>query len=234
MAQQTDFTLLDDTFRQNYTTNVDILKARLKAARQQPKQDIASFFCDVQTLGRRAYRAFPFFIERIVLTSFIERMSDSTLRWELRKSKPASTDEAHTMDMELNSFLELERGAWSMSTVVPESAVNLVSRISSELHTNDITDTFIRTLTEKLNEGLPHSGKTQDPSTYRAQDSRSSSVESNGNKSVRFQTSDTWKTKNQHEKQHQGRSPKLRKTNKNNSNREPCKHCKQNNHDSRE
>ena len=94
VAQQTDFTLLVDAFRQNYTTNVDILKARLKAARQQLNQDIASILCDVRTLARRAYRAFPHLIEQIVLTSFIEGLSDSTLRWELRKSKPATADEA--------------------------------------------------------------------------------------------------------------------------------------------
>ena len=87
VAQQTDFTLLVDAFRQNYTTNVDILKARLKAARQQPNQDIASFLCDVRTLARRAYRAFPHLVEQIVLTSFIEGLSDSTLRWELKKKQ---------------------------------------------------------------------------------------------------------------------------------------------------
>ena len=41
-AQQTDFNLLADAFRQNYTTNVDIIKARLKAARQQPNQDFSA------------------------------------------------------------------------------------------------------------------------------------------------------------------------------------------------
>ena len=214
VAQQTDFTLLVDAFRQNYTTNVDILKARLKAARQQPNQDIASFLCDVRTLARRAYRAFPHLIEQIVLTSFIEGLSDSTLRWELRKSKPATADEALTMAIELNSFLELEKSARSTSTVAPESAVNQVSRTSSEIQTNDLMDTFVRTLTEKLNKALPHSGKTQDSNTYTTQNSRSSSAESNGNKSVRFQTSNTWHTKNQHNKQHRGRSPDLRKTNK--------------------
>ena len=127
VAQQTDFTLLVDAFRQNSTTNVDILKARLKAAQQQTNQDIASFLCDVQTLVRRAYRAFPHLIEQIVLTSFIEGLSDSTLRWELRKSKPATADEALTMTIELNSFLELEKGARSTSTVAPKSAVNQVS-----------------------------------------------------------------------------------------------------------
>ena len=165
VAQQTDFTLLVDAFRQNYTTNVDILKARLKAARQQPNQDIASFLCDVRTLLRRAYRAFPHLIEQSVLTSFIEGLSDSTLRWELRKSKPATADEAITMAIELNSFLELEKGARSTSTVAPESAVNQVSRTSSEIQTNDLMDTFVRTLTEKLNKALPHSGQTQDSNT---------------------------------------------------------------------
>ena len=167
VAQQTDLTLLVDAFRQNYTTNVDILKARLKAARQQPNQDIASFLCGVRTLARRAYRAFPHLIEQIVLN----------------------------MAIELNSFLELAKGARSTSTVAPGSAVNQVSRTSSELQTNDLMDTFVRTLTEKLNKALPHSGKTQD-----LRNSRSSSVESNGNKSVRFQTSNTWNTKNQHKK----------------------------------
>ena len=234
VAQQTDFTILVDAFRQNYTTNVDILKARLKAARQQPNQDIASFLCDVRTLARRAYRALPHLIVQIVLTSFIEGLSDSTLRWELRKSKPATANEALTMAIELNSFLELEKGARSTSTVAPESAVNQVSRTSSEIQTNDLMDTFVLTLTEKLNQALPHSGTTQDLNTYKTQNSRSSSVESNGNKSVRFQTSNTWNTNNQHKRQHRGRSPEQRKTNKNNSNREPCKHCKRNNHDSRD
>ena len=234
VAQQTDFTLLVDAFRQNYTTNVDILKARLKAARQQPNQDIASFLCDVRTLAHRAYRAFRHLIEQIVLTSFIERLSDSTLRWELRKSKPATADKAPTMAIELNSFLELEKGARSTSTVAPESAVSQVSRTSSELQTNDLMDTFVRTLTEKLNKALPHSGKTQDSNTYRSQNSRSSSVESNCNKYVRFQANNTWSTKNQHKKQHRGRSPELPRTTKNNSNRKPCKHGKRNDHDSRD
>ena len=145
----------------------------------------------MRTLARRAYRAFPHLTELIVLTSFIEGLSDFTLRWKLRKSKPATADEALTIAIELNSFLELEKGARSTSTVAPESTVNQVSRTSSELQTNDSMDTFVRTLTEKLSKALPHSGKTQDSSTYRTEDSRSSSVESNGNKSVHFQTNIT-------------------------------------------
>ena len=79
-AQQTAYNLLVDAFRQNYTTNVDLLKKRLKAAPQQPKQDISAFLCDIRTLARRAYRAFPHLVEQIVLTSFIEGLSDAKLR----------------------------------------------------------------------------------------------------------------------------------------------------------
>ena len=75
-------TFLVDAFRQNYTTNVEILKARLKAARQQPGQDIATFLSDIRTLSRRAYRDHPHLLEQIVVTSFIEGLNNSTLRWE--------------------------------------------------------------------------------------------------------------------------------------------------------
>ena len=98
--QQNDFDLLVDAFRQNYTTNVDILKARLKGAKQQPSQDIATFLCDIRTLARRLYRAQPHLIDRIVLTSFIEGLQSSTLRWELRKTKPSKADEALTLAIE--------------------------------------------------------------------------------------------------------------------------------------
>ena len=51
VAQQADFSLLVDAFRQSYTTNVDVLKARFKAARQQPSQDTSAFLCDIRTLA---------------------------------------------------------------------------------------------------------------------------------------------------------------------------------------
>ena len=65
--QQTNFDLIE-AFRQNYTTNGDILKARLKAAKQLPKQDIATFLCDVRTLPRRLYGNFPEMIDPMGLT----------------------------------------------------------------------------------------------------------------------------------------------------------------------
>ena len=69
-----------EAFRQNYTTNAEILKDRLEAARQQPGQDIATFLSDIRTLARRAYRDRPPLLEQIVVTSFIEGLNNSTLR----------------------------------------------------------------------------------------------------------------------------------------------------------
>ena len=107
--QRADYDLLVHAFRQNYTTNVDVLKAHLKAAEQQPEQEIANFFCDLRTLARRAYRASPHLIDQIVLTSFVERLKSPTLRWELRKAKPRTVKEALTLALELDSFIALER-----------------------------------------------------------------------------------------------------------------------------
>ena len=87
--------------------NVDILKARLKAARQHPNQYISAFLCDIRPLARRVYRAFPNLVEQIVPTSFIEILSDATLRWEHRKYKPATANDALAPALELNSFLEI-------------------------------------------------------------------------------------------------------------------------------
>ena len=64
-----------DAFRQNYTSNLEVLKTRLKAARQQPGQDIATFLRNFRTLARRAYCDYPHSLEQIVVTSSIEGYS---------------------------------------------------------------------------------------------------------------------------------------------------------------
>ena len=90
VAQQQNFDQLVAAFRTTYTTNFEVLKAKLKAARQQPNQTIAAFLCDIRTLARRVYRGQPLIEEQMVLTSFIEGLHDEQLRWELLKSKPAN------------------------------------------------------------------------------------------------------------------------------------------------
>ena len=79
-----DFNFLVVAFRQNYRTIVDIIKARLKAAKKQLGQHIAAFLCDIRTLNSRAYRHHPHLLEQKVVTSFIEGLNSSTLRWALK------------------------------------------------------------------------------------------------------------------------------------------------------
>ena len=96
-----------DAFPENYTTDVETLKARLKAARQQPGQDIATFLCDIRTLARRAYRDHPHLLEQVAVTSFNEGLNNTTLRWELGKLKPEGADHSLTKGI-LQAHLDLE------------------------------------------------------------------------------------------------------------------------------
>ena len=168
---------------------MDILKTGLKAARQQPNQDISAFLCDIRTLGRRIYRAF-LHLEQIVLTSFIEGLSDATLRWELRKSKPATADDALAMAIEMNSFLEIKRGAPSTSEMA-QISVNAISREAPEPSTKEWMDELVRTPTEGFKNAMPKSNqelsRQRSSTSNRNQPSRSNSTDSQGNRTVRFQ-----------------------------------------------
>ena len=151
---QNDFDLLVEAFRQNYTTNVEILKARLKAARQQPGQDRATFLCDIRTSARRAYRDHPHLLEQIVVTSFIEGLNNSTLRWELRKLEPENADHALTKALELQTYLELEGRNPNGTASSSSGGVNLMT--SQFLTENTaIFDEFVRSL-KRETENMPH------------------------------------------------------------------------------
>ena len=152
---QNDFDLLVGAFRQNYTTNVEILKARLKAARQQPGQNIATCLCDIRTLARRAYRNHPHLLDQRVVTSYIEGLNNSTLRWKLTKLKPVNADHALTKALELQAYLELE-GRYPIGTASGSSAG--VNQMTNQFLTEntDIFDEFVRSL-KRDTDNMPHS-----------------------------------------------------------------------------
>ena len=145
--QQDDYNLLVDTYRQKYTTNVDIFKARLKAAKQQPEQEIANFLCHLRTLARRAYRASPHLIDQIVLTKFLEELKSPTLRWELRKAKPRTVEEALTLAIELNSFIALERTNYPGSASQGNFNVNQIGNAIPQPYT---VDELVRSLRNEV------------------------------------------------------------------------------------
>ena len=196
--------------------------------------------CDIRTLARRAYRAFPHLVEQIVLTSFIVGLSDATLRLELTKSKPATADDALALAMELNSFLEIEKGAPSTSRMA-ETSVNAISRETPEPPAKEWMDELVRTLTEGFKNAMPKPSQEvsgQRNSTPNCnQSSRSNSTDSQGTRTVRFQKNsnegrntnnrdNNWRGSNHHNRN--------RPNDNKNSSKGPCKHCKRDNHASNE
>ena len=171
---QNDFDLLVEAFRQNYTTNVEILKARLKASRQQPGQGIATFLCDNRTLARRAYRDHPHLLEQLVVISFIEGLNNSLLRWELRKLKPENADHALTKALELQAYLKLE-GRDPIGTASSGSAG--VTHMTNQFLTENtaIFDELVRSL-EGDTDNMPHNQNrgSRDNSRNREQDRNNS------------------------------------------------------------
>ena len=133
------------------------MKARLKTAQQHLSRDFSVFF-----LGDIC--SFSHLVERIVLTSSFEGLSDSTLRWELKKSKPATTGDAVALAMELNLFLELEKGAPS-STQVALTSVKTISREALEPSIKEWMDELVRTITEA--EDCTQSQKASQPRNSR-------------------------------------------------------------------
>ena len=143
-----------EAFRQNYTTNVEILKARLKAARQQPGQDIATFLCHIRTLARRAYGDHPHLLEQMVVIGFIEGLNNSSLRWELRKLKPENADHALTKALELQAYLELEG---RNPIVTASSGSTGVNHMTNQFLTDNTAffDEFVRSLKRDA-DNMPH------------------------------------------------------------------------------
>ena len=149
-----DFKHLVDAFRQNYTTDVETLKARLKAARQQPGQDILTFLCDIRTLARQAYRDHPHLLEQIAVTSFIEGLNNTTLRWELGKLKPENADHALTKALELQAYLDLEGRNPIGKTSVSSAGVNHMTHQFLADNTA-IFDEFVLSL-KRDTDNMPH------------------------------------------------------------------------------
>ena len=59
------------------------------------------------------------------LTSLIEGIHDAQLRWELRKSIPASVDAALALAVELHAFMEMDPSLRGES----QATVNMVSTV---------------------------------------------------------------------------------------------------------
>ena len=259
VAQQRNFDQLVAAFRTTYTTNVEDLKAKMKAARQQPNQAIAAFLCDVRTLARRVYRGEPFIEEQMVLTSFIEGLHDAQLRCEIRKSKPASPDAALALAVELNAFMEMDpslRGG-SQATVIMVSALPpqpLMATTSTSQH--DMMGTLIQTIRQESQKALPQTNQNSSNSRSSSTDGRSvrfnspgpnrQSAVSNQNQNYRNSNSNNDRYNNnqnnrynisgiqQNNRYNNNRNTPNQQKTRHNTNQQPCRHCNRTNQQSRD
>ena len=260
VAQQQNFDQLVAAFRTTYTTNVEVLKAKLKAARQQPNQTIAAFLCDIRTLARRVYSGQPLIEEQIVLTSFIKGLHDSQLKWELRKSKPASPDAALALAVELHAFMEMDPSLKSGS----QATANMVSALppqplmaTTSTSQNDMMGTLIQTIRQEIQKALPQTNQNSSNSRSSSTDGRSvrfnspglnrQSASTNQNPNYRFSNNNSSRYNNnnqnnrynnsgnqQNNRYNNNRNTPHQQQNRNNTNQPPCRHCNRTIHQSRD
>ena len=261
VAQQQNFDQLVAAFRTTYTTNVEVLKAKLKAARQQPNQTIAAFLCDVRTLARRVYRGQPLIEEQMVLTSFIEGLHDSQLRWELRKSKPDSPDAALALALELHAFMEMDPSLKSGS----QATVNMFSSTppqpliaTASTSQEDMMGTLIQTIRQEIQKALPQTNQNSSSSRSSSVDGRSvrfnspglnrQNANTNQNQNQNYRNSNNNNNRynnnqnnrynnsgNQRNNSYEiNRNTANQQQNRNNTNQQPCRYCNRTNHQSRD
>ena len=256
VAQQQNFDQLVAAFRTTYTTNVEVLRAKLKAARQQPSHTIAAFLCDVRTLVRRIYRGQPLIEEQMVLTSFIEGLHDAQLRWELRKSKPASPDAALALAVELHAFMEMDPSlrSGSQATVNMLSATPpkpLMATVSSSQE--DMMGTLIQTIRQEIQKALPQTTQNSSNSGSNSTDGRSVRFNSPGPHRQSANTNQNYRNSNnknrynnnqnnrynnsgnqQNNRYNNNRNTSNQQQNRNNTSQQPFRHCNRTNHQSRD
>ena len=167
-AQQTNIHRPFHAFRTQYAPNQDVLKAKVKALRQQPGQTIPAFFRELRDLARNAYPVEAVRNE-ILLTTFVAGLSNPTVGWEVRKAKPADADAALQAAVETRSFPEID-GLKS-----PTSGVN---NISTESPLDTFTE-LVRTLRTEIQDAVAKSSRTDRNAAQNNQRDRSDSRDSN-------------------------------------------------------
>ena len=237
-AQQTNIHRLFQAFRAQYAPNQDVLKAKVKALRQQPGQTIPAFFRELRDLARNAYPVEAVRNE-ILLTTFIAGLSNPTVRWEVRKAKPANADAALQAAVETHSFLEID------GLKLQTSGVN---NISTENPIETFTE-LVRSLRTEIQDTVAKSSHTDPNVSQNNQKNRSESRDSNRHRSPSATTRRNnnfsfFKKTNQPNERNTGRNSNNQRNNSKvrfsdnpkNSNRdqssnsrrsdeEKCKHC---------
>ena len=78
----------------------------MKSLRQLRGQDVSAFYRTLRDLAGQAYTADAVRNE-LLLTTFIEGLANSVVRWEVRKAKPTVVEDALSLALEMQSYLNL-------------------------------------------------------------------------------------------------------------------------------
>ena len=252
LAKQQNFDQLVANFRTKYTRNVEVLKAKLEAAIQQPNQTIAAFVCDVRTLARRNYRGQPLIDEQMVLTIFIQGLPDAQFGWQVRKSKPASPNGALALAVELQVFKERDPSLGNGS----QATVNMVSatppqRLMATTSTSqeEMMGTLIQTIRQENQKTLPQTNQNSSSSLSSSTDGHSVRFNRpgpnrqcanpnqnyrNSNNINRYNNNENSRYNNsgnqENNRYNNNRSTPNQQQNRNNTNQQPCRHCNKTNH----
>ncbi len=246
--QQQNYNQLVAAFRTQYGQNSEILKAKLKAAKQQPSQPLSAFLCEIRGLARQAY-ADPTVRDQLVLTTFIEGLSNPTLRWEVRKVKPTTADAALQHAVELQAFMEIENGQSIPGTPpsTPTGANNIQTRAPYDM--SEMLTELVRVIRDSppgysspRKRGRSYARSLSRPRFDKNPPDRDRSA-SRGSRSRDRQDSRNRRDgrDNKLRRDERYRTPDSRSRSRSQSRgppppqqRQPCRHCKRTNHSSRD
>ena len=172
-AQKGDYDELKCLFRQQYKPNVEVLKAQVKSFCQLPGQDVSAFYRTLHDLAGKTY-AGDAARNELLLTTFIEGLANSVLRWDVRKSKPTVVEDALSLVLEMQSYLNLH----GEQPDTPAASVNILTGPSpsqSELF-SDLIFTIKEEVKRVVDErsGPPQRGRSGErPTSSQSQQSES-------------------------------------------------------------
>ena len=124
-AQKSDYDELKRLFRQQYKPNADVLKAQVKSLRQLPGHDVSAFYRTLRDLAGKAYTDDAVRNE-LLLATFIEGLANSVVRWVVRKAKPTVVEDALSLALELQSYLNLH----GQQPDTPAASINNLTGLS--------------------------------------------------------------------------------------------------------
>ena len=100
-AQKRSYDELKRLFRQQHKPNADVFKAQVKSFRQLSGQDVSAFYRTLRDFEGKAYTN-DSVCNEFVLTTIVEGLAKSVVRWEVRRAKLTVVEDAVSLALEMH------------------------------------------------------------------------------------------------------------------------------------